>query len=271
MSERAAITKTITPSRTRRGWYGSEIWHVWDSMSDSQPEIENIAGTVNPNLFYQNTFLPTYGQTGPLPFTLYTDLRVIQVIAPWSYLVLATYASFGLYSGGPRSISRAFNQTRYIELPIWNRFTDGVVVGWAQPEKRPHYPRMVALRVETRFVVGNSIGVIQNAIAANAGTLWLIDGLWYRLSDQCSASWDGLAYTRVDYAFERDCQVEAIPPDPGGTFYGNDNAIPFLPALYLWSERADAMSSANPPTVRAVPPPAVIGGQPNFPALPNFP
>lgn len=157
MSVRADLLRAMTPSRTRRGWYGTEQWEVWDSTDGTATGQYNESGVVDPKNFYNVASLPQYGQSGPLPFTLYTDFRVIQVVANWSYIVLATYASFGLFTGGPRALIRAYNRTRYVEIPIWNRFTDGVVVGWAQPEKRPQYPRMVAIRIEPRFLAGNQV------------------------------------------------------------------------------------------------------------------
>lgn len=270
MPIRAEKLRDENPGRTPKGRYTTELYEVM--FIDDGTGSHNENGICDPTMFETVSGLPKYGDKHPvLDGAQVADVRVVQVVANWSYIVSVTYRGWGLYTGGPRAIVRAYNGTRFIEIPIWNRFTDGIVVGWAKPDKRPMYPRMVAMRSETRFLGGNQVSAVQTAIAANAGTLWQIDGLWYRLSSQCQAFYDGLAYTRAEYVFERECEIQAIPADPSGAAWGNDNSIPYLPPLYVWSERPDTMSSANPPIVRAVPPPALTGGAPAYPNLPGFP
>lgn len=257
--------KEETPQRTSRGYATTELWECWYADSAGGP---NYNGLVDPQTIIDNPGLPGMGAShGSLPGAIVIDKRVTQVVANWSVIVAVLYRGWGLYHGGPRATGVSYSSRVEIELPIWNRSTDGVVVGWLRKDGI-NVPRMVALRQETRFVGGNQQSVIEDAVAANSGTLWTINGNLYRLSDRCSAWYDGTSYTRTNYVFEREC---ALPSVPAGSSWGNDNLIPALPALYVWSDRADSISSANPPVVSANPPLAVLGGPPAFPSLPGFP
>lgn len=253
------------PQWTQRGYATTECWECWYANSDGSV---NENGLVDPRTVIDDPGLPAKGAPHPIfPSAIVIDKRVSQVVANWSVIVVVTYRGWGLYHGGPRGLSDGYNRSLLTELPIWQRFTDGTVVGWARKEGI-RYPRMVSVRCETRFIGGNAFDAVQAAIVANAGTLWMIGGVQYRFSDQSTASYDGSTYTRANYRFERECALPAIPALSG---WGNDNAIPALPALYYWSDRPDTQSSANAPVVSAVPPLAATGGPPNFPALPGFP
>lgn len=261
------------PQREARGRSTTELWEVYPTDGAG---VYDPNGVVNPReIFVTGTFpvnLPQYGDSIP-NYGLCVGGRVAQVVGRTSVIVAVFYRTFGLFVGGPRPISTASAETRYVHLPVWNQRTDGVVTYWEYDEK-VIYPRMVAIREETRFIPGGVVSAVQNAIAINAGTLWTIDGLLYRLSDKTSARYDGGSYTRAEYRFERDCEIPAIPADPGGTLYGNGVLIPALPALYSYSSRPDPTNSANPPQIRVVPPAADLGGPahtPAYPALPGFP
>lgn len=266
----ATRVREESPQSTSKGYALTELWEVWFDDGTGQ---YNLNGYVNPKDAVDDSGIPkiydphpTFG--APFGNPQVVDKAVVQVVANWSVLVKVYYRSWGLYSGGPRNTVSAYNSVRHIELPVWHSFTDGVVVGWARKDPCPLYRRMVLLRNETRFVPGNAVTAVSDAIAANIGTVWTIGGRFYLLSDRSSAQYDGRLYTRVNYVFEHDC---AIPAIPAGSSWGNDAAIPALPPLYTWSDRPNSMSSAIPPTITANYPPAVFGGPPAFPALPNYP
>jgi hypothetical protein len=246
---------------------GVLIYQPYEVFDDDGTGKVNPNGLIDPNTAISVPQVPAKGTPHPnYPQAIVTTRRLQQVISNASVIVMVAYRSYGLYHGGPRAISEASGDQREIELPVWNRYTDAGIVNWIQ-DKDCSMPRNVSVRTETRFIVGNSFALVQKALALNVGQLFTIDGDLYRLSGQSSAYYDGTQFTRVNYRFERDA---AIPVIPVGTL-GNDVAIPALPALYLWASRPDPISSATPPTILAVPPRAVLGGPPAFPALPGFP
>jgi len=274
MGNWAEKTMYENPQRDSRGYSNTQVWEVY-------PYLDLTPGTLDPNGYVDPTTvlttqypvnLPTFGSSLP-PYGLCVGVRIIEVKSRTCILVGVFYRSYGLFVGGPRPSTSSYSDTRYITLPIWNRRTDGTVVFWVENDT-VQYPRTTIVRVETRFIGGSAVNQVMNAVAINAGTVWIIDGLQYILSDRTRVVYDGGAYTRAEYAFERACEVPAIAPDPGGTLYGNDIAIPFLPALYLYSSRPNPTTSANPPQIAAVPPPADFGGPlhaPPYPSLPGFP
>jgi hypothetical protein len=190
-----------------------------------------------------------------------TTRYVINRVAPWSIIMGVRYRSRGLYTGGPRRATRSFTQRQYIGVPVWSSFTsDGQT--WYQEDRPLEYPRPVVIRVETRWLAGNDVNSVQDALAANAGKYYTIPstgGRVYRLSDQCNVIYDGISRTRVDYAFEYPCDMPAM----SGAQIGSAIPIPALPAHY---EYRSALNAAFVPVVTSVPPPAVNGG-----SLPGFP
>lgn len=148
------------------------------------------------------------------------------------------------YSGGPRRITRSSSYRYPINIPVWRKVIfDNTLVGWDLDEN-VFFQRMIFLRQETRFIPGNAVNAVQNAVIQNAGLFYDLDGYTYRLSDQTSAAYDGVGYTRADYVLEYPAPMYGIPQyDPE---YGNDIEIPFLPAHYKWIPRKGATSIADP-------------------------
>ncbi len=238
MTIRADITRSITPSRTRRGWYGSEVWEVWDSADGTATGQVNELGVCDPNKFESVTALPQYGHDGPLTGTLYTDIRVTQVIANYSYLVLATYASFGLYTGGPRQLSGSEGiDPKITPIPIYQSFVPTGSTSIYYFDVFDPWERDVSIRREVRFVYGNAVTLIQNAIDDNNGKWYNIGSAssprYGLLSGSCSSSfYDGQSYTRVSYAFKTMAAHPGVPI--GHPRYQNAVAVPPINNLQGW-------------------------------------
>lgn len=244
------------PEWTPRGYASGELWECWHANSDGSV---NLNGLVDPRTVIDDAGLPGKGAPHPIfPSAIVVGKRVSQVVANWSVIVLVTYRGWGLYHGGPRAGVRASTDTCYVALPVWIRVVDN---GQASHVEKPRsYPQKVALRVETKFLGGNQFDAVQNAIALNAGLFYTFNGTLYRLSDRCSAVYDGTAFTRIEYVFERPAPIPAIAADPGQTGWGNAVAIPALPSFYTY-----ASIRKDPPIINVVPP---LEG--NGAALPGF-
>jgi hypothetical protein len=264
-SIRADHLRDANPGRQGRGRYTDELWEVWASKDDQTNPAEsnyNENGYVDPINALDTPGLPqVYAPHPKIPEALCVDARVVQVISNWSVIVRLRFQSWDLYTGGPRPVVEGQTQAYSLPLPCWVKVVDQVqnIVGYEL--RRPSYPHKVALRVETRFVPGNQFDAVQTAIANNVGAFYTIGQTLYRLSDRCSAVYDGRSYTRVTYVFERPQTVPAIPVDANHSRFGNDIAIPALPPFYTYAPLAD-----NPPKVNVVQP---LEG--NGAALPGFP
>lgn len=269
MGNFAAKTMFENPRWTARGYETTQIWEVY-------PDTDGL-GTFDPNGYVDGntvlttaypTTLPQVGDPEPF-YGLCADVRVSEVKSRTCVMVAVIYRSFGLFTGGPRDAVTVYGDTRYINLPVWNLQTDGTVQWWVENDK-VRYPRTTIVRVETKFLPNNQVLAVQNAVAANAGTIWTFSGLQYILSDRTHVSFDGGTNTRADYAFEHAC---AIPFIPAGSLYENGVDIPALPPLYNYASRPNPTLSSLPPIINAVPPnvTAVFGGPPGLPALPGIP
>lgn len=233
------------PQRTQRGYASTELWECWCANADG---TVNENGLVDPRTVIDDPGLPAMGSPHPIfPSALVIDKRVSQVVANWSVIVVVSFRGWGLYHGGPRAGVRAATDTCYVALPVWVKITDNAQVSYK--EKPRSYPQKVSLRVETKFLGGNQFDAVQNAIAVNAGLFYTFNATLYRLSDRSSAVYDGTAFTRVEYVFERPAPIPAIAPDPGQAAWGNAVAIPALPSFYTY-----ASIPKDPPIVNAVAP-----------------
>jgi hypothetical protein len=246
------------PGRTSRGYYATEVWEVL-YVEDDNTTI-NLNGVVDPRQAPEHPMVPAHGQPHPtFPSAIVVDKRVIKVHANWSVFVAVSYRGWGLYSGGPHSAAVSYTDQRIIEVPIWRIIpTAGGLSGYE--ENLIPRTREVALRVYTRFRAGNEQEQIGDAISDNVGKAYTLNGRLYVLSGRSSASYDGQAYTRAVYVFERPGELAAIPAsDPN---WGNTIAVPPLPAHYLYSSlrHSTPTNPTSPPVVNAVQPNIVFGG-----------
>ncbi len=246
MSQRADKTREETPSRQAKGYYTTEQWEVWDSADGTATGQYNESGLVDPLLVHTVPGLPQYGQPHPslgAPFgtPLVVDVRVIQVFANWSYLVLVTYRGWGLYTGGPRALTGVAGlEPLRINIPIYQSFNN--VGNTVTTYLYAPYPwdRDISLRIETRFVPGNAANAVQDAIDLNTGKWYNVGTIpqpRYALlsGSRCSAAYDGLAYTRVSYAFI--CWAAHPGVVVGHPRYHNAVAVPPINGLQGWQAR----------------------------------
>lgn len=193
------------------------------------------------------------------PGALLRGYVLIDRINPTTLLGGEVFSSNVRYSGGPRPISSATGIEGEIEVPIWLFYDFDGTPMWLRGGR--FIPRMVAIRSETRFVAGVTIGTIQQAIALNIGRLYTIDGDFYVLSGESSAYTDGLGLTRIDYRFRTNAAMPGFPVNTPG--FNNAVAIPFLPPLFIWYD-----TPGDPPVITVVPQDTLLltGGP-----LPGFP
>jgi hypothetical protein len=204
--------------------------------------------------------LPLKGTVHPVHTAAVCTTRyVINRVAPWSVIMGVRYRSRGIYTGGPRRATRSFGQRQYIRVPVWTAFTSDGQTWYEEDSKGLLYARPVIIRVETRWLAGNDVNSVQDAIAANAGAYYTIGTRVYRLSDHTDVAYDGISRTRVNYAFEYPCAMPAM----SGAQINSSVGVPALPAHY---EYRSALNASFVPVITAVPPPAANGG-----ALPGFP
>jgi hypothetical protein len=250
--------------RTSRGYYATQVWEVLYVEDDGF--TINLNGVVDPNTAPDHPMVPGYGTAHPTyPSAIVVDKRVVKVHANWSVFVAVIFRGWGLYSGGPRNTAEAYSEQRLIEVPIWRQLPAAGGVGGYE-EDRIARNREVALRVYTRFRAGNEQEQIGDAISDNIGKAYTVSGRLYVLSGRSSAHYDGQAYTRATYIFERPGELAAIPANSPG--WGNAIAVPALPAHYLYSSirHSAPANPLSPPVVNAVQPNIVNGG-----TLPGFP
>lgn len=239
MSIRADKLRDESPERASKGRATAELWEVWDSKDGTPTGDYNESGLVDPQQFEAVAGLPTYGNPHPvLAGALVVGVRVQEVIANWSYIVRVTYRGWGLYSGGPRPLSASYGEREpSTTIPIFqsvNNAANTVTAWFFNP-----YPwqRDRSIRIETRFINGTSVNVVQDAIDANAGK-------WYNIgtpqnprfallcAGRCSAYFDGLSRIRVNYAFETWAAHPGIPQ--GTAQWRNAVAVPALNGLQSW-------------------------------------
>lgn len=173
------------------------------------------------------------------------------------------------WGAGPRRVVAAHSEREYIDIPVWNKTTrDGLIQFAYNPVK---FPRMVMIREEVRYIGGNQVTQVQNAVAENAGKYYYIGTadplVLYMLSDRTEVYYDGLSYTRAQYRFERPAPLLGIPVNHPE--YNNTIEIPALPAHYhyiTYEDPSPTATSATPPIIKVVAPPAAFGG-----ALPGYP
>mgnify|MGYP000888571027 CR=1 FL=1 len=261
-----------SPRETSKGYALEELWEVFDAKPDGSV---NESGTVDPQAAVGDPGLPKIGDPHPsfgAPFgnPQVTDKVVVRIIANWSVLVRVYYRGWGLYNGGPRNTVASYTTDRRIRLPIWRSVTlptgpTTVSTFWYQQDPPVLIPRMVIMRVETRFRPGNETTAITEALAANAGTFWFIGTRLYRLSDRSSAMYDGRAFTRANYIFEHEAAIQGIPANSP---WGNSAAIPDLAPMQYWS---DVGTTTGAPLITSNNPPGYLGGQTPYPPLPGYP
>lgn len=255
------------PLANFKQFYGRGIDLGLDSIVVIEPfKVTGLAGNVNAA---SDPPLPQRGMLHPdqvrYPGAVVDRVRLVQWMNKDAAIVNVIYRrQLTGYAGGPRRAARSSSYREPIAIPVWRRIVfNGVHVGWEE-DRSVIFPRMVFMRVETRFVGGNAVTAIQNALIQNAGLYYTIDGFIYRLSDQSAAYYDGLSYTRAEYVFEYHVPILGIPlNDPE---YGNEVSIPFLPAHYKWVSRRHPTDSLGSPIVSVKTPPNIGGG-----ALPGFP
>lgn len=227
-----------SPGRTAKGYYTSEQWEVWYDDGTGQ---YNESGLCDPlDCLNAPGGLPKYGDAhavmGPTGATpLVVDVHVVQVIANWSYIVLVTYRGWGLFTGGPRAVSGSVGAAPDFEmpLPVFQAFSNAANTVTAYLYCPYPWERDGSVRIETRFVPGNTVTAIQNAIDANTGKWYAIGGRFMLLSGSRSGAWyDGLGSTRVSYAFSSKASHPGVALN--NPRFNNAVAIPPINGLQGW-------------------------------------
>ena len=253
------------PIRQRNGRY---IDLALDSIVVIEPcKITGLGGDINS---IGDPPVPQRGSLHPdqvrYPGAVLSNVRLVQWINLKTALVNLVYRrQLTGWGGGPRRIVSAYSLREYIDIPVWNKVVrDGITQYIYNPVK---FPRMVAIRDEVRYLSGNQVQTVQDAVISNSGKYYNI-GLQdprplYMLSDKTSVFYDGLSYTRAEYRFERPAELLGIPENHPE--YRNSVAIPALPAHYNYVTYENETVSNLPPVIKVVAPPAAFGGP-----LPGF-
>lgn len=245
---------------------GVALSEDWELFSDDGTGGYNINGYVEPKTATRNPGIPQYGAPHPdYPAALVVGSRVIQIHANWSVRLLISYRSYGLYSGGPRSATASYGEAMPVSVPVYQRLSVSPTVSW-YVKRVFTWQRQHTVRIETRWIPGNQVTAVQQAIARSMGGWYNIDGDFYLLAGRTSVSYDGRTFTRANYAFESWSKFPGA--GAGDPVLKNSIAIPSLGTLEQWQESYPGDDPRAAPAINVVP---VASFASQGLALPGFP
>lgn len=266
MAVTATKLKEERPTRTSRGWATTEQWEVADL--DANLQYTNAA-VIDPAAGLSTPGLPQYGNAHPsLPGALVTSVTPVEIVSAFVVIYLVTYRSWGLYTGGPRSVITSYGAAVSVDIPVFQQQVVAANVSW-YINRGFSWQRQHIYRTHSVILGGNQVDDVQQAICRSVGGWYRIPintGDFYLLSGRSSAIFNGRDATRVNYVFETWAKFPGA--GAGDPVFKNSIAVPALGNLEDWQVSYPANNPTNAPVITVVP---ITGFASQGLVLPGFP